>query len=429
MMKLGVLFLILLMNTGLEQFLIMILIMNFMVILLNYSFNLIYMGFLVDEFSVILMLLTLWLSFMILIMVFNFKFMSKFFYEKLVFFMAIILVMSFVLKNLIFFYITFELILLPVTIMITHWGLNPYRLQAGIYMLFYTVSVSLPMILSMFLIYFNCGTLIMILISYLKIEFNLISLFLIMGMSVKFPIYILHLWLPKAHVQAPVFGSMILAGILLKLGGYGFLRILPMILFFNSVFLILMTIWGGFLTAFLSFRQTDLKMLVAYSSIGHMAMVYVNLIMFSSFSFKGSLSMMLAHGLCSSGMFFMVDVVYSRMHSRCLVLISGMFLVIPSLSLCWFLLSICNMAAPPSFSLYAEIILLTCGVWHSKWTIMVMVLLSFWGAIFSLYLFLYSNHSYSSSTISICGVTKMEYLILILHWIPLNLVILNTMMI
>jgi len=142
---------------------------------------------------------------------------------------------------------------------------------------------------------------------------------------VKLPIYIVHLWLPKAHVEAPVVGSMILAGVLLRLGGYGVYKGVS-IIFFESLrlaFLVGVSIIGAFLVGFYCLRQVDIKILVAYSSIVHIGPVMGCFLLIRRSSFISGVLIMLSHGICSSGLFYILNVIYDRLGRRRLILLRG----------------------------------------------------------------------------------------------------------
>lgn len=164
---------------------------------------------------------------------------------------------------------------------------------------------------------------------------SLMVILLRLAFLVKFPAYLVHLWLPKAHVEAPVSGSIILAGVLLKLGGFGLFLVTPVINFrclYINVVIILCMLGGGFI-AVLILRATDLKVAIAYSSVVHIRIVIVTLLRVSVVGVIGAVIIILVHGLTSSGMFRGVNIIYERRHSRSLVLNKGLLSFLPLFSL------------------------------------------------------------------------------------------------
>nr|QWB85930.1 NADH dehydrogenase subunit 4 [Glenea licenti] len=337
------------------------------------------------------------------------------------------LLMAFSSMNLFIFYLFFEISLIPTLILIVGWGYQPERIEAGLYLLFYTLFVSLPMMVAIFYYYEN----------WFSLDFYFMSqnlgILMYLGFTfvffVKIPMFFVHLWLPKAHVEAPVSGSMILAGIMLKLGGYGLMRLMSLFmeigLKLNLVFIIV-SIVGGFFVSLICLRQSDIKSLIAYSSVAHMGLALGGILTFNIWGYWGALVLMLAHGLCSSGLFCLANISYERVNSRSIYLNKGMLNLLPSLSLWWFLLSSSNMAAPPSFNLLGEIVLINSLVSYS-WVLMIFLsLISFFSAAYSLFLYSYTQHGkfYVGSYSLNVGVLR-EYLLLFLHWFPLNILILK----
>nr|YP_009433291.1 NADH dehydrogenase subunit 4 [Cnizocoris sinensis]AGO28060.1 NADH dehydrogenase subunit 4 [Cnizocoris sinensis] len=383
-----------------------------------------------DMISMCMIFLSFWIIFLMLLAsgsVFNtFNYKIEFVLVNL--FLLLFLIFSFSTTNLFLFYLFFESSLIPTLFLIYGWGYQPERLSAGYYLLFYTLFASLPLLICIFYIMnFNCSTF----YNLINVNCNFyMYISLILAFMVSMPMIFTHFWLPKAHVEAPVSGSMILAGVLLKLGGYGLFRVFLFIndygCFFNY-FWVSLSLYGMLLVGVLCLSQIDIKSLIAYSSVAHMGLVLCGIMTMNFWGLMGSLVMMIGHGLCSSGLFCLANINYERTSSRSFFINKGMLTLMPSLSMFWFILCSNNMASPPSFNLLGEIMLMNSIMSWSSFSFMFLATASFFSCCYSIYLYSYVQHGFVYSGFKSLGFCNIrEYTLILFHILPLNILVLKS---
>nr|WNH23073.1 NADH dehydrogenase subunit 4 [Otophidium dormitator] len=345
------------------------------------------------------------------------------------------LILAFTATELILFYIMFESTLIPTLMLIIRWGNQAQRLAAGNYFLFYTLAGSLPLLIVLLMIMNETGTL-----SMLTLQFTYmipLSPYVtkvwwaacLLAFLIKLPLYGAHLWLPKAHVEAPIAGSMVLAAVLLKLGGYGMMRMLffmePLDEMVTYPFL-LAALWGVVMASSMCLRQTDLKSLIAYSSVSHMGLVAAAILIQTKWGLMGALILMIAHGLTSSALFCLANTNYERTHSRTIKLTRGLHVLLPLMSAWWFVSSLANLALPPLPNLVGELMIIVSLFKWCHWTILLTGLGTIITAIYSLYMFLMTQRGPLPSHLKGLEPSHTrEHLLMLLHLMPLILLIMK----
>nr|UPL66045.1 NADH dehydrogenase subunit 4 [Arbanatus sp.] len=385
-------------------------------------------GFGMDLISGWLILLTLWVSFLMVMASVYVKLGLDFLMEfmLLVLVLCLFLVMCFVSSNMFLFYFFFESSIIPTLFLVFGWGYQVERLMAGLYFLFYTLFASLPMLVALFWIMNYNFTLF---ISIIDVDFGIcLYLSMFMAFFVKMPMVFFHYWLPSAHVEAPVSGSMILAGVLLKLGGYGMYRVMSFAwhstLLYNDYFIIISMV-GMVFVGILCLFQVDMSAMVAYSSVSHMALVICGILALNIYGLTGSFIMMIGHGLCSSALFCLVNMSYERTFTRSLYVNKGLITIVPSISMFWFMFCANNMACPNSLNLFGEFMLINSLVSWSLVSLLFLGVSSFLSCCINIYLYSITQHGNFSVSNSFSTVSVREYLLLLMHWIPLNLLFLG----
>jgi proton-translocating NADH-quinone oxidoreductase chain M len=278
----------------------------------------------------------------------------------------LLLLLVFSVLDVFLFYIFFEGILIPMFLMIGLWGSRERKIRAVYLLFFYTLVGSLLMLVGILYMLSVVGTLnIEYLMSY---DFTLeeqcwLWLAFFLSFASKIPMFPFHVWLPEAHVEAPTVGSVLLAGILLKLGVYGFLRFSLTLFLLGSLYfsplVYLLSVLGVIFASMSAIRQTDIKRIIAYSSVAHMNLVTLGIFSFNIIGLEGSILQSISHGFVSGAMFFLVGILYNRYHSRLLYYYGGLVHMMPIYSILLLIFTMANIALPGTSSFVGEFLLLT----------------------------------------------------------------------
>nr|YP_010583060.1 NADH dehydrogenase subunit 4 [Eurhadina exclamationis]UGN61506.1 NADH dehydrogenase subunit 4 [Eurhadina exclamationis] len=407
---------------NLFQFMILFL----MVLIINFPkysfFSLISYNYGLDFYSYGLIILSLMIVSLMVISsnLINNSFLETFFLIiNLILCLCLILVFS--TLNMLIMYFFFEFSLIPLLLLLYIWGYQPERLISGLYLFFYTLFASLPFLLIIIYLMMTSMTFYFDMKYYIPCSF-IIHMFIIFAFMVKLPMFMVHFWLPKAHVQAPVSGSMILAGLLLKIGGYGFIRFMTLC---EYTFLSYSYIWYSFcligciLVSLVCLTQGDVKCLIAYSSVAHMGMCLIGLLTMSKWGLVGSYLMMISHGLCSSGLFCLANFSYERYLSRSFFLNKGVINLMPSMSFFWFMFCMFNMSCPPSMNFFSEMFIINSMMFYWSNSFFYFIFISFFSACFSYFLYSYIQHGVSHCFYSFNIGSAREFLLTLVHLLPL----------
>ena len=275
------------------------------------------------------------------------------------------LILVFCVTDLLQFYILFESVLIPMYLMVGIWGSRSRKILAAYRLLLFTILGSVLMLLAILSIYYQVGTtdgLVLMSMEWSTHREMFLWMALLLAFMVKIPMVPLHLWLPEAHVEASTAGSIVLAGVLLKLGTYGMVRFLlamiPTGLEFYRPGMITLSLLGMIHAGLTTLRQVDMKKIIAYASIGHMSMVVLGILSGTLTGLIGATSMMLAHGIVSGGLFASIGVVYERTHTRILHYYGGIVTLMPLFIVLMLVFVLANIALPGTVAFMGELLLL-----------------------------------------------------------------------
>lgn len=276
-----------------------------------------------------------------------------------------LLIGVFCAMDLLFFYVFFESVLIPMYLIIGIWGSRERKVLAAYYFFLYTLLGSALMLVSIAYIFWQVGSTdyeLLLTFCFSKTEQIFLWFTFFLAFASKVPMIPVHLWLPEAHVEAPTAGSVLLAGVLLKLGTYGFIRfslpLFPFASFYYAPLVDTLAVVGIIFTSFTAIRQTDFKRIVAYSSIAHMNLVILGIFSFNSMGIEGAILQSLSHGFVASALFLIIGVIYERCGTRLIYYYGGLATVMPLFVFVFLFFTLANIAFPGTSSFVGEFLVL-----------------------------------------------------------------------
>jgi NADH-quinone oxidoreductase subunit M len=321
----------------------------------------------IDFIALTLILLTNLFSFLCILSVRPYQLYGKYNYSEtiaFVFFIQFGLLGSFFVADVFWFFVFFEITLAPIYLIILRGGSRERKIRASILIALFTLAGSIFMLYAIILLMSKYGTTDYVQLYSLRISLDdqkILWLCFFLAFAVKIPLFPMHIWLPEAHVEAPTIGSVILAALLLKLGIFGLMRygfgLFPLGHYYYSTCVLIATIGSFIYASFGALRQTDIKKIIAYSSVIHMNLVVAGLSTFTVLCYSGSVFQMIAHGFVSGGLFFCVGMLYDRFYTRSIWYFGGVVQIFPVLAIFFFLFTLANIGFPTTGNFIGEMLL------------------------------------------------------------------------